>query len=151
MIVAGTRLAGKVDQSSAGYVVTRFVHVWFVPLVPLSSWFVTEAGARSIPFSLKSAFVGYARGFGVVAALGGGGGFLYYLIFEFYDRFEIYQRGGASVTEDELVGHAVFLAVLGVLAVAGVAVFLLTRLLTRASVARCAELSRATGLNVTPL
>lgn len=151
MIVAGTRLAGKVDQSRAGFVVTRFVHVWFVPLVPLSSWFVTEAGARSIPFSLKSAFVGYARGFGVVAALGGGGGFLYYLIFEFYNRFEIYRRGGTAVTEEELVGHVVFLAVLGVLAVAGVIVFLLTRLFGKASAARCAELSRTTGLNVTPL
>jgi hypothetical protein len=46
VIVAGTRLAGKVDVTAQGHVATRVVHVWFVPLIPLSSWFVTEAGGR---------------------------------------------------------------------------------------------------------
>lgn len=151
MIVAGTRLAGKVDQTRVGFVVTRFVHVWFVPLVPLSSWFVTEAGARAIPLSFRSVFAGYARGFGVVAALGGGAGFLYYALFEFYGRAEIYLRGGTAVTEAELVGRVVVLAALGVSAIFGVVVFLAARLLAKASPVRCTELSRVTGLGVTPL
>jgi len=150
VIVAGTRLCGKVDESQVGFVVTRFVHVWFVPLIPLSSWFVTAGGARPVPFSLKSAFVGYVRGWGVLAALGGFGGFVY-LCTEYYGRFEIYFRGGTAVGEAEVVTMVIHLAVLGVLAVLGAVAFIAMRFLSKAGAARCAELSRTTGLNVVPL
>lgn len=150
MIVAGTRLAGKVDQAQTGFVVTRFVHVWFVPLIPMSSWFVTDGGARPVPFSLKSAFVGYVRGWGVLAALGGFGGFVY-LCTEYYSRFEVYLRGGTAVGEAEVVSMVITLAVLGLLAVLGGVAFVAMRFLSKASAARCAELSRLTGLNVVPL
>jgi len=150
VIVAGTRLAGKVDETSVGYVVTRFVHVWFLPLVPMSSWFVTDAGARPVPFSFKSALLGYVRSWAVALALGGTAGFLY-LCTVYYGRFEIYLRGGTAVDESEVMSMAVTLAAVGVLAVLGVIAFVAARFLRRASPARCAELSRATGLSVAPL
>lgn len=150
MIVAGTRLAGKVDESQAGFVATRFVHVWWVPLIPMSSWFVTEGGARPVPFSLKSAFVGYVRGWGALAALGGSGVFVY-LCTEYYGRFQIYFRGGTAVGEEEVLSLAITLVVVGLFAVLGAVAFVAMRFLSRASAARCAELSRVTGSSVVPL
>lgn len=150
MIVGGTRLAGKVDENRAGFVVTRFVHIWFVPLIPLSSWFVTSAGMRSIPFSLKSVLAAYVRGFGVVAALGGLVGLVVFLL-QFYGRLEIYLRGGTAVNQDEIVEGVIFIAVLAALSVGGAVAYLLTRFLNKASAARCAELSRVTGLDASPL
>ncbi len=150
MIVAGTRLAGKVDESRTGFVATRFIHVWAVPLIPLSTWFVTEAGARPLPFSFKSMLVGYVRGWSVAAALGGTGGFLYLLTL-YYGRFQIYYRGGTAVDETDVASMLITLAMLGLLVVLGVAGFLAMRFFSRASASRCAELSRATGLTLTPL
>ena len=150
MIVAGTRLCGKVDDSGVGYVIARIVHVWLAALNPRSTGFVTAAGARPVPFSLKTALVGYVRGWGVLAALGGFGWFVY-LCTEYYGRFEIYFRGGTAVGEAEVVTMVIHLAVLGVLAVLGAVAFIAMRFLSKAGAARCAELSRTTGLNVVPL
>lgn len=151
MIVFGTRLCGKVDETRVGHVVTRFVHVWFVPIVPLSSWFVVGESGRPIPLSLRSIVAAYLRGFGVVAALGSGGFFLYHLIFRFFEHFQIYSRGGSAVTEDEIVADVILLAASGVVAVLGVVAYLLTLVFRKASAARCAELGQAVGLAVTPL
>ena len=65
LFVFGTRLAGKVDQvDGIGHVATRFAHVQFLPLLPLSSYLVLSQhdNARiEIPFSYKSVVVAWFR------------------------------------------------------------------------------------------
>lgn len=150
MIVFGTRMCGSVDATSQGHVETRFVHVWFVPLVPLSSWFVVGESAKPIPMSWRSVIAAYARGFGIVAALGCGAFFLYFLLSSFLGDLQIYMNGGSAVTEDDLVADVVTLVASGVVAVGGVLAYLVTLLFRKASAARCAELSRLTGLVLAP-
>ena len=65
MIVFGVRKYGRVDETPVGHVATRFVHVWFIPLVPLSSHFVVSEDGNSfqgkpMPLSGRSVFAGYA-------------------------------------------------------------------------------------------
>jgi hypothetical protein len=67
-ILWGVRLYGRVDRvPGLCYVSTRFVHVWFIPLIPLETYLVLaapgERGNRglSISLSLKSLFVGWLR------------------------------------------------------------------------------------------
>ncbi|HZS35987.1 MAG TPA: hypothetical protein VFF06_04135 [Polyangia bacterium] len=70
----GTRLSGKVDSFAGSYVATRFFHIYYVPLIPLSSWLVLgEDGAstRALPTTLdvRSIAAAYLRGVGSIAAL----------------------------------------------------------------------------------
>lgn len=66
-IVYGTRFYGAVDKMSDGmYVVTRFFHVLWIPLIPTGSYLVTseiEDGIRGhrIPLSCKSILAAYMR------------------------------------------------------------------------------------------
>ena len=75
MIIWGTRLYGKVDGiEGIGYVATKFAHIWYIPVIPLSSWLVLAEhgeGWRGIPigFSLKSIFVTWLRVGAIVAML----------------------------------------------------------------------------------
>lgn len=152
MIVGGTRFCGRVDETRSGHVVTRFFHIWFVPLVPLSSWFVTGSGSVvKLPLSFRSILVAYVRAFGVLLALGCLAGLVYLLAFGFFGDLQIYLDGGAAVTEQEIIEQVVWMAVLGVGAFGGVVVYLATRFFRKANAARCGELGRLVGMPVAPL
>jgi hypothetical protein len=76
IIVWGTRWYGKVDRvPGLCYVVTRFGHLWYVPLVPLETYLILdlpgERGNRGkrIPMSPKSVFLAWLRGGCAVAAI----------------------------------------------------------------------------------
>lgn len=74
MIIYGHRHYGHTDEiEGLGYVSTRFVHIWFLPLVPFGSIFVVgedEDGMRGVkvPLSFKSVFSVWTR---TAALLGG--------------------------------------------------------------------------------
>jgi hypothetical protein len=64
IIFTGTQFYGKVDRvPGLCYVVTRFFHVWFIPLIPLQSYLTLEMGASRLPIPLsgKSVFAGWMR------------------------------------------------------------------------------------------
>ena len=44
IVIWGTRNAGKVDQREGQYALTRFAHVYWLPLFPVSSLWVTRDG-----------------------------------------------------------------------------------------------------------
>ncbi|AKF09476.1 hypothetical protein [Sandaracinus amylolyticus] len=75
MIVYGTRMYGRVDEMPEGYVATQFVHIWFIPLVPISSMLVTDdSNDRSVRgvklgWSGKSILAAYLRAGGVLATI----------------------------------------------------------------------------------
>jgi hypothetical protein len=76
LIVYGSRHYGKIDDHDGEFAVTRFAHIYFVPLIPLGSIWVTgedEEGLRGHPvrFSGKSVLAGYARIWGPLLAVGG--------------------------------------------------------------------------------
>lgn len=77
MIVYGTRMYGKVDAYRDTYIATRFVHIWFLPLIPIGSHLVLGEsedgdGFRGMPvgLSLRSMFAGYLRVWGVFGCIG---------------------------------------------------------------------------------
>jgi hypothetical protein len=83
-VVWGTRNTGKVDQRDGQYALTRFFHVYYVPLVPTSSVWVTSEGlGHDIKLSPRSVIAGYSRTWaivlGVAAVLGWGGTTLFAL------------------------------------------------------------------------
>ncbi len=84
MVVWGTRLYGKVDEiAGAGHVATKFGHLFWIPLIPYESYFVTGEQRHDftgVPLGLhtKSVVVAYLRaatlilfflGFGAANAL----------------------------------------------------------------------------------
>jgi hypothetical protein len=76
VIIWGTTQAGKVDEVPGGmfHVVTRFGHVYYIPLIPTASYLVLEKTADGgfngapIPLSFKSILAGWLRG-GSIAAM----------------------------------------------------------------------------------
>ncbi|MCE9611774.1 MAG: hypothetical protein K8R23_16360 [Chthoniobacter sp.] len=68
MMFLGTRHYGKVNRTTTGsFIVTKFLHFFFVPLVPLESYIVTRSGVFQftgirIPLYRKSILTGYCRG-----------------------------------------------------------------------------------------
>src|SRR4051794_6499134 len=79
IIVYGTRFYGKVKACGSSFLGTQFVHIWYVPLIPVGTHLVLgESGNgnfRSIKteFSFKSMMAGYLRVWGpigVLAAIG---------------------------------------------------------------------------------
>jgi len=72
IVIWGTRNGGKIDQREGQYALTRFAHVYWMPLFPVSSIWVTRDGiGHSMKMSGKSVLAGYSRTWGVlVAALG---------------------------------------------------------------------------------
>jgi hypothetical protein len=75
-VVWGTRNAGKVDQRDGQYALTRFAHVYWLPLFPTSAIWVTSDGVgHDMKLSGKSVVAGYARTWAVVAAVAGVVGF----------------------------------------------------------------------------
>ncbi len=83
-IVFGTRNYGRIESHGGEYAHTTFAHCQYMPLIPMSSTWVTEdvgAGLRgfAIPLSAKSVVAGYLRMWGLIAAaisllIGGLGG-----------------------------------------------------------------------------
>jgi len=72
IVIWGTRNGGKIDQRDGQYALTRFAHVYWMPLFPVSSIWVTRDGVgHTMKLSGRSVLAGYARTWGVlVAALG---------------------------------------------------------------------------------
>ena len=68
IFIWGSRLYGKSEQvKGVWHVATRFGHLWFLPLFPVSGSFAVldkDQGA-SIPISAKSVLVTYLRGWGI--------------------------------------------------------------------------------------
>lgn len=68
-IIAGKKLCGRVDQVPAKcYVKTRFIHFYYVPVVPLSSWVIEQGTEKptgfrgqQIPLSWKSVIFGWLQ------------------------------------------------------------------------------------------
>lgn len=73
VIIWGVRFAGKVDAvPKMGHVATRFFHLYYVPLIPVGTFLVTDErdddfSGLPLPFSPKSIFVGWLRTAGFLA------------------------------------------------------------------------------------
>jgi hypothetical protein len=77
VIIYGQRLYGKVDEQGGEYCATKFFHIDFVPLIPVSShWVLPGNRVVDIKWNWRSIVAAYARTWGTVAALalGVGGG-----------------------------------------------------------------------------
>lgn len=75
IIIWGTRNAGKVDQREGQFALTRFAHVYWLPLFPVSSIWVTGDGVgHAMKMSARSVFAGYARTWGLLLAAVGAAG-----------------------------------------------------------------------------
>jgi len=143
MLVGGLAYLGRVDESRAGHVVTRFAHLWLVPFVPRGSFFVTPDGrATAIPMNGRSVFAAYARGWGALLLLVCAGLFVYRAFGRFYGQLEIYLNGGAAVTRAQIVETITELAMLAVGAAVGLALLLIARAFRRPTTGRTAELAR---------
>jgi hypothetical protein len=73
MIVVGTHDYGTVDRYQQTSVVTRFVHLWFVPLWPIGS--IVRSTLRppfAVPLVARSVFAAYARIWGPLVVFGAG-------------------------------------------------------------------------------
>src|SRR4051812_35413054 len=72
IVIWGTRTAGKVEQRDGQYALTRFAHVYWIPLFPVSSMWVTRDGmGHQSKMSGKSVVAGYARTWGPIVAAAG--------------------------------------------------------------------------------
>ena len=71
IIVYGTRLFGKSDaMEGIGHVACRFVHIMFVPLLPIETVLVVgENRGLKLPFSFKAALSGWLRGGAILTGL----------------------------------------------------------------------------------
>src|SRR5688572_788398 len=67
VIIWGVRFAGKVDAvPQVGHVATRFFHLYYVPLIPVGTFLVTDErddafSGLPLPLSPKSILVGWLR------------------------------------------------------------------------------------------
>ena len=152
MIIYGLRHFGAVDEvPGVGCVKTRFVHIWFIPLIPLGSTFVTHddwnnVEGYKVPFSFKSVFVAWSKVALFFAFFG-----LLYLLFDsavrLYEIAPVLLKGkhGSGTMNNALQGG-------GGLCCGGLSLlfdvgfwFLLGRLFGKASESRKAELLRIAG------
>src|SRR5664279_1498532 len=74
VIVYGHRAYGKVEHCGGQFAQTKFAHIYYMPLFPTGSFWVTaqdRAGTRGFPIRLhgKSVLVTYLRMWGPIAAL----------------------------------------------------------------------------------
>lgn len=128
IIVYGTRCYGRADVvEGLGHVTCRFVHIMFVPLIPIKTVFlVDEDRGMELPFSFKAALSGWLRGGAIVTGLG------------------MLAGGVANFADDEPILGAVCI----VLAILAFAAFPLVGLLFgRCSPARRAELMSMLGVH----
>jgi hypothetical protein len=86
IVIYGTAFYGQVDGHGGQRQLTKFFHVYYVPLVPVDTLWVTRDLARgynghAVEMSGRSVVAGYARVWGPLAAVaavaaGGAGGFI---------------------------------------------------------------------------
>jgi hypothetical protein len=70
IIIYGQRTYGAVDEQAGQYAVTRFAHIYYMPLVPTGSfWMTGPSRGIETPLNGKSIAAAYARTWGLV--LGG--------------------------------------------------------------------------------
>ena len=76
IIIWGSQLYGKVDEiEGVGHVATRFGHLYYIPLIPTSTMFITGQdgdnyyGAQ-IGLSFKSILMAWLRAFSILAVIG---------------------------------------------------------------------------------
>lgn len=78
IVIWGTRRLGKIDARDGQYALTRFAHVYWLPLFPVGSTWVTREGyGHSMKMSARGVAAGYARTWGpILGAVGvaGAGG-----------------------------------------------------------------------------
>lgn len=75
IVIYGTRFCGEVDSHDGQRQLTKFFHIYYVPLVPVDTLWVTrddESGYRghTVKMSGRSVVAGYVRVWGPVAAIG---------------------------------------------------------------------------------
>jgi hypothetical protein len=71
IIFYGTRRTGKVSGRDGQYAVTRFAHVYYLPLFPIAGlWITGEDRGHVAKVSWKSVLAGYARTWGPLVGLG---------------------------------------------------------------------------------
>lgn len=70
IVIYGQSNYGAVDEQGGQYAVTRFAHVYYMPLIPMTSFWMTgtERGFE-IGMAWKSVLAAYARTWGLLAAL----------------------------------------------------------------------------------
>ncbi len=76
IIIYGTRFGGTIEGFDGQYGATRFAHVYWIPLFPVGSMWVTgEADGghfgHAMKLSLKSVVAGYARVWGLIFGVAG--------------------------------------------------------------------------------
>jgi hypothetical protein len=137
VIIWGTTHAGKVDEAPGGmfHVVTRFGHLYYIPLIPTGSFVVLEKTAdggfrgAEIPFSFKSLLAGWLRGFSIVVMIGAAIGLV------------------ATLADNKSLALAwIFPAILGAIAATVLILTYKLRYFTTASYERAQELARHVGL-----
>lgn len=76
IIVYGTRLFGKIDVCDGGYAATRFAHIYWMPIIPVSEttiWVTANHGEQSrghdMRIAWKSIAAAYLRTWGFVIGL----------------------------------------------------------------------------------
>lgn len=82
IVIWGTRRVGKIDHRDGQYALTRFAHVYWLPLFPVGAvWITREGYGHSMQMSARGVLAGYARTWGAilgaagVAGVGGAAGF----------------------------------------------------------------------------
>lgn len=70
VIIYGVRAYGRVDAHAGEHAETNFFHIWFAPIVPVGSWWVTPTDRQSIKPIGKSIAAAYLRIWGPIAAIG---------------------------------------------------------------------------------
>lgn len=67
IVIWGQRMYGRVDRMGGSHVATRFFHLYYVPLIPLSSWLVLEEKDEGqflglqVPLQLRSVAMAWMR------------------------------------------------------------------------------------------
>jgi hypothetical protein len=74
IVIYGTRFYGEVDRHGDQRQLTRFFHLYYVPLVPVGTLWVTRNiesgyGGHAVAMSGRSVVAGYARVWGPLAAV----------------------------------------------------------------------------------
>jgi hypothetical protein len=70
-IIYGTRLLGTIDTDDGTTQATRFVHVYYLPLIPMGTFeLLRDDQGRPVPLNLKSVALAYGRSWGFVAVAG---------------------------------------------------------------------------------
>jgi len=75
IVIYGTRFYGEVDHYGGQRQLTKFFHIYYVPVLPVSTMWVTREtdggyNGHAVQMSGRSVLAGYARVWGPVAAVG---------------------------------------------------------------------------------